>query len=120
LTRAEYERVEDAYVSVALAFLNEAGAAGLTITGLENHRGVSLAFGEGSVLPLGGVGAVIRRVLCEEFWCRLEGAEVFIHVGYDFYMYLGVPRVCPHAEQLARELGLFAELFPSPYQAKIP
>ena len=61
------------------------------------------------------IGEVVRRVLREEFWCRLEGAGAFIHVGYDYYMYVGIPQACPSAEALASQLGLFVEPFRSPY-----
>ncbi len=36
LTREEYQRVEDAYVTVARGFLRESGVASLTVMGLEN------------------------------------------------------------------------------------
>ncbi len=33
-------------------------------------------------------------------------------------MYVGVARPCPEAEQLAHRMGLFAELFRSPYSER--
>jgi hypothetical protein len=54
--------------------------------------------------------------LRERFWCRLESRKAFIHVGFDYHMYVGVYHVCPAAEELARRLGLFVESFPSPYR----
>ncbi len=115
LTREEYERVESAYVEAALAFLNEGGLTSLRIEGLENARGQVLAFGEGTVLSLEHVADVIRRVLREEFWCRLEGIRGFIHLGWDYYMYIGVPNPCPRAHAQAVELGLYVEELASPY-----
>ena len=64
-------------------------------------------------LPL---GPVIRSVLREEFWCRLEGPAGYLHFGWDFYMYVGVPYPCPKSQELARGLGLFVEEYPSPYK----
>jgi hypothetical protein len=115
LTRAEYERVEDAYAAAALAFLREGGVPGLSVAGLENPFAAKLDLTDGSSLSLERAAHVLRRVLREEFWCRLEGAGGFVHVGYDYYMYVGVPRRCPAAEQAARGLGLFPEQFRSPY-----
>jgi hypothetical protein len=115
LTQAEYLRVEDAYVVAAVAFQQEAGVPGLAVAGLENYAGLPLPFAEGSVLRLTEVGEVVRRVLRDEFWCRLEAVEAFVHMGYDYYMYVGVPRPCPEAETLARSLGLFVEPFQSPH-----
>jgi hypothetical protein len=115
LTQEEYGRIEYAYVQVALAFLREAGLSSLRVQGLENGRGHDLAFGENTVLTIDQVGDVIRRVLNEEFWCRLEGDDGFVHVGWDYYMYIGVSRLCPEAEARAGNLGLYVEEFRSPY-----
>jgi hypothetical protein len=116
LTESEYQRAEDAYATAAVAFLREAGVGSLTVAGLENHAAVPLPFADGSPLRLADVGGVVRRVLREEFWCRLEGAGAFVHVGWDYYMYVGVPVACPGAVALTRQLGLFPEPFRSPYR----
>jgi hypothetical protein len=107
LTEAEYQRVEDAYVATALAFLREAGIGSLAVHGLENHHSVPI--------PV-EIGAIVRHLLRGEFWCRLEAADAFVHIGYDYYMYIGVGRACPVAEKLAGQLGLFVEEFSSPYR----
>lgn len=115
LSRAEYERVEAAYIDTALAFLNEAGVASLQIQDLEDHHQVASCYANGESLTSKELKAVLRSLLREEFWCRLEGHEAFVHIGYDFCMYIGVPCACPGAEALADQLGLFVELFRSPY-----
>lgn len=119
LTEPEYQRVEDAYVTAAVAFFREAGIEALSVAGLENYPGLPLAFADGSSLGLVEVGGVLRRLLREEFWCRLECARAFVHVGYDYYMYIGVPVACPGAIALARQLGLFPESFQSPYREQM-
>jgi hypothetical protein len=116
LTAAAYRRVEDAYATAAVAYLREAGVPGLAIAGLENHDDLALPFAEGSLLGLAEVGEIVRRLLRNEFWCRLEADGAFVHLGYDYYMYVGVPRPCPKAEELARRLELFVEPFQSPYR----
>jgi hypothetical protein len=116
LTEAEYQRVEDAYLTAALRFLSEAGLTELVVEGLENRGRNPLPFGEGCVLSGPELGQALRRVLREEVWCRFEAPNGFIHVGYDYYMYVGVPQSCPESQKLARELGLFAEPLQSPYR----
>jgi hypothetical protein len=116
LTETEYQRVEDAYVEAALAFLREAGVMSLVVAGLENPARLPLPFADGTVLGLPDVAVVIRRVLREDFWCRLEGADALVHIGWDYYMYVGVPLSCPGAEAWVRQLGLFVEPFLSPYR----
>jgi hypothetical protein len=115
LTEAEYRRVEEAYATIAVAFLREAGLSTLAVAGLENSAGRSLGFSNGTSLGLSEIADVVRRMLREEFWCRLEGDETFVHIGWDYYMYVGVPKLCDGATALANQLGLFVESFPSPY-----
>ena len=116
LTRGEYERVEDAYVTAAIAFMREAAVRQLTLRGLENTRGTPICFTEGDGLPVEQVADVLRGVLREEFWCRLEADDAFMHVGWDYYMYLGVPLPCPMARCEVEKLGLYVEDFASPYR----
>jgi hypothetical protein len=116
LTKREYERVEQAYVDSALAFLNEGGLTSLRIEGLENRKNLALDFGEQSNVSIEHLGVLIRQILREEFWCRFEGHDGFLHFGWDFYMYVGVPYHCRAAEQLAKSVGLYPEEFASPYK----
>ena len=115
LTEDEYRRVEQTYIDSALTFLSEGGLTSLRVEGLENHKGLALEFGDGSVFSLGEAGNVIRQILREELWCRLEAQSGFVHFGWDYYMYIGVPRQCPVAERRVRTLGLYLEDFVSPY-----
>jgi hypothetical protein len=118
LTEDEYLRVERTYTDSALAFLRESGLDSLTVGGLEKHKKLALEFGEGSVFSVEQVGDLMRQILREDFWCRLEGRGGFVHFGWDYYMYIGVPDRCPKAERLAKELGLYPEEFASPYNER--
>lgn len=115
LTEEEYKRVENAYVKVALAFLSESGIAARRVVGLENSRKYQLEFAEGSLLTPEELSDVFARILRNEFWCRFQADDGFVHFGWDYCMYIGVPRHCPAAEQTASELGLYVEEFTSPY-----
>lgn len=117
-TREEYDRVEDAYVQAALSFLRESGQSAMRVAGIEK-RGRPVDFDNGNVLPLERIGEIIRPTLREEIYCRLEGSESFIHFGWDFYMYIGVPHPCPGAEAQAAELGLYVEEFASPVRESL-
>jgi hypothetical protein len=118
-TREEYERVEEAYVQAALSFLRESGLSSIRVAGIENHSKQPLDFDNNSVLPLDRIGEIIRRTLREEIYCRLEGSECFIHFGWDYYMYIGVPHPCPTAQRRAAELGLYVEEFASPVRESL-
>ena len=118
-TREEYERVEEAYVQAALSFLRESGLSSIRVAGIENHSKQPLDFDNNSVLPLDRIGEIIRRTLREEIYCRLEGSECFVHFGWDYYMYIGVPHPCPRAQRRAAELGLYVEEFASPVRESL-
>jgi hypothetical protein len=115
LTRDEYQRVENAYVAAAVGFLLEAPVPQLTVRGLDNAGGLPLPFSEGDALAVEQLPDVLRRLLRAELWCRLEAADAFVHVGHDYYMYVGVPRPCPAARRQAEDLGLYVEDLASPY-----
>jgi hypothetical protein len=119
LTAEQYRRVEDTYVAAALTFWSEAGRPALTVRALENQRGAVDAPPEGSVLDDEvRLSDVIRRVLREEFWCRLEANAYFVHFGWDYYMYIGVSDACSKSCAFAAASGLFVEQLVSPYHPK--
>lgn len=116
LTAEAYQAVEDTYVEAALAFLTEAGFASVRCVDVENNRECATAKAEGASVPLPELRAVIRDLLRGEWWCRVEAAGAFLHFGYDYHMYVGVPVRCERACALAHQRGLFVEPFVSPYQ----
>ena len=83
-------------LDAAAAFLHEAGIDSLCVVGLENTAEGPGAPANGSVVP--DIKTVPRALLRERYWCKLESASVFIHVGYDCYMYIGVPFAWPRAQ----------------------
>jgi hypothetical protein len=116
LTETEYKRTEDAYVRAATEFLSESGVTSLFVAGVESSAGDDSVPTERQQLNLSQIGETIRRLLREEFWCRLESETSFVHIGHDYYMYIAVKSSCPRAELLAEQLGLFVERFESPYR----
>lgn len=115
LTEGRYLSVEQAYLEAAAAFLSEARVGELTVIGLENHGQSANAPKDGSRITASDVPDILRSLLREEFWCKLESTSAFIHVGYDYYMYIGVPVACANGSTLAQSNGLFVEAFSSPY-----
>jgi hypothetical protein len=115
LTEERYVAVENAYIEAAATFLKEADVRELAIVGLENANARAHVPSNGEKVPAEAIPTVLRSLLREEYWCRLEAASAFVHVGWDYYMYIGVPAKCPAAERVARDLGLFVEQIRSPY-----
>ena len=115
LTEERYLSTEQAYLRAASAFLAEAKILQLKIVGLENRGEKLHAPSKNSTVKSEDIPILLRSLLREEFWCKLECPSSFIHVGYDYYMYIGVPHACTDASILAQRLGLFVETFQSPF-----
>ena len=120
LTMEEYIRVETAYLDVALAFAREAKMTDLRSLGVQRSWVRSIKVrrrlpGQGANVPISDLREVVRRILREEFWCRLEGSRCYMHFGWDYYMYIAASRDCPAARARAHSMGLFVEEFESPY-----
>lgn len=127
---SDYRSVEEAYVETARRFLAQSQIRCLRIMDLESKidncdllpsalveetRAQLDAVEDGRVICDEHLEWVIRLVLREVIWCRLESEKegFYIHFGYDYYMYIGSSRMRSHPPTLPR--GMFAELFESPY-----
>ena len=121
LTLDEYLRIETAYVNAATSLLAECGVDALAIRDLENsadYRPDSFELREGTRLSGGSLYEALRGLLREEFWCMLEDEHgYYIHVGWDYYLYVGVPCAPSASIEAARAEGLFVEPYESPYKA---
>lgn len=62
---------------------------------------------------------VLRGILREKYWAKLETKNAFIHFGWDYYMYIGVPGAPKQASAYAATNGLFVEEFESPYRSEL-
>ncbi len=114
LTQEECSRVVSNYVTCVLELMRAADVPALTLRNLEDPRGCC-PHPEGAVLAPEQLAGVIRSCLEEEYWCRLEQEESFVHFGYDLYMYVRVSLPDQTVEAISTCYGLFAEPFRSPY-----
>ena len=99
-----------------MRFRGEAGLPDIFALNVEDHRNLG-APTEGLSISSDRLPVLCRAMLREEYWCRIEGDDFFIHFGYDFYMYLGASSPCEHSLDYARSLGLFPESLISPYHS---
>ena len=120
LTLAEYERVEDLYVGAVRTLLEAAGLPDLRVSELHvtplatpSARAVL----EGAQLTAERALEVCRLELREELSCRLDNDDRFyVHVGFDYYLYVGTAQPDSAAIESIEESGLFVEHdVPSPY-----
>lgn len=113
-TMSDYERAEQQHIDFLLALADREGAFPLIVNGLEDKRAAA-PWQEGMRIPRDDFPAIIRDVLRNECWCRLQARDFFIHFGWDYYMYVG----CTHTQEaitaLAAQYALFADPMESPY-----
>ena len=118
VSNKQYENVENSYIESALDFIEEQNIENMTITCIENEfsyteAGVTLEVGR--KLNKNEIKNVVRSILREKYWAKLENKKSFIHFGYDYYMYIGVPNEPIQAMKRAKAKGLYVEEFTSPY-----
>jgi hypothetical protein len=118
-TADEYQRVEDAYVAATVGFWREVGRPALVVRGVENPSLAADPPREGSAVDDDErLTGLVRRVLREELWCRLESERCFVHFGRDYYLYVGVANACSESCAFAAAAGLFVETRVSPYHPR--
>ncbi len=130
LTVEEYVRTESSYVDAATSFAVESGIFHLRVVDLDRNTfdqaeltelGVPPIdtvprMADGSTISMNAWGGLIRAVLRELTWCKLESDPFFLHFGFDYYMYVGSDSTCESSQRTTREAGLFVEEFASPYR----
>lgn len=112
LTRAEYERVEETYLSSARSFMRDSGVNELSVSDKQLSSIASPradAVTEGSVLDAEAALEVVRLELREELACRLDGDGFHLAIGFDYYMFVGSDFPCRNAVEWTTSSGLFVE-----------
>lgn len=61
------------------------------------------------------VNLVARLVLREMMWCKLVCERMYVHFGYDYYMYIGSEKQLENELSIITNNGLFVEKMLSPY-----
>jgi len=114
LTEADYLKIENSYIETAVSMLEEAQISFLEVTDIE-QRGYEIALKNGQKIYRDQWHDVIRSMLREELWCRLWNKDSYVHIGYDYYMYVGVPIEPTASLKKALEISIYIEDFVSPY-----
>lgn len=116
LTLSTYLEVEARHLVVLASFMEESDTSTVTAQHVENPFDTFRVSEGAELAPVEAIEAV-RQLLREEGWCRLvDGDRFYIHVGYDYYVFVGTDRPCDRSVALAEEKGLFVDRdFRSPY-----
>ncbi len=127
-TFEQYMQTENAYVEAIFTFMDCLHLNELRIANLERHdiptesKFYSQAMLDlfellknGMCLSRDSINNQVRLVLRENVWCRLEGNGMFVHFGYDYYMYIGSEKLYSDSIAHIERAGLFVESYESPY-----
>ncbi|RTQ92497.1 DUF7683 domain-containing protein [Lysinibacillus telephonicus] len=128
-TFKEYLHVESAYINTILMFLKESKVKSLRVIGLEKHKFKAqqkwqflyedkfqhVQLEEDMVIDVEDVPTICKMILRELMYCQLLVKDkIFIHFGWDYYMYIGTNYQSAVAIKFASNNGLYVESFQSP------
>ncbi len=131
----DYLAVEDLYTQAVITFMDCLAITSLRVKNLEKKRNnpeldrtpnlYSQEMGrfyhslqDNIRLNKREIQYLCRCALREQLWCKLEKENtMFVHFGYDYYMYIGSNDKCEEAIRTITNMGLFVEKFESPYSA---
>jgi hypothetical protein len=121
LTLVEYERTEAAYIEALAAFADDSGIDRLEIRvdprEILSVEDMPASMYPGAVIDIEEAKVLLRAILRDEAWCKLESPseDFYVHVGNDLYMYIGSHQPCHHAGAQVMRSGLYVEAdHPSP------
>jgi hypothetical protein len=127
-TVEDYLKIENAYIDAIIFFMECMNIHKLKVVDLENHNIVNendlfsedmikvyKSLKNGQLLTKEKVKIVSRLILRELLWCKLESQDMYIHFGYDYYMYIGSKDICKDTIAQIERSGLYVEAFRSPY-----
>lgn len=125
--KSNYFIIENAYVNSIIIFMDFLNIGYLIASNVEKHsqrpnrkrycslpmQNIYKIIETGSQLNKPQVKDVARLVLRELFWCKLDNSNnMFVHFGYDYYMYIGGSKKLPqNLRNKIENMGLFVEDF---------
>jgi|SRR3990172_864955 len=120
----EYLKIENAYIHAIVLFMECLNVNSLKITDLE-QSGIRpekiLAMGGFDCITNNGyvakdqIAALVKLILRNVIWCKLESNGMYVHFAYDYYMYIGSEKLCESALKKIERMELYVEKYESPY-----
>jgi len=124
----EYLTYESAYIDAITRIMNENNVESIKIEALEKMKFVNYAdfskqrekkifesLKKDMLVSTLYVVQIAKLALREMIWCKLSCNRVFVHFGYDFYMYIGSEQPAKEAIRTITDNILFVEDMVSPY-----
>ena len=114
LTEEDYLLTEKCYIQCIIEILYQSHISSLRIINLEKYE--ECVWTEGQNVTLGNIDAIICDCLRNVCWCKLERDDVYVHFGYDYYVYMSSHTDSDTMIGICDKYNLFAEkILASPY-----
>ncbi|MBP1999098.1 hypothetical protein J2Z69_000117 [Paenibacillus shirakamiensis] len=128
-TITDYLSIESKYINAVTSLMEYMNLFSLKITNVEKYNDsashnqyISRSMTEllatiknGDHIDITNVPDLCKLILRNHLWGKLSMSSMFVHFGYDYYMYIGLQKECPLKLNEIRKAGLFVEPFASPY-----
>jgi len=127
-TLDEYLCYEERYLGAIIDIMRENNVESLRVESLEKSNYVNHSdfyepatkeyfesIKENMLIPKQKIPQVAKFVLREMIWCKLVSDKMFLHFGYDYYMYIGSKQLADETLQSIVSNSLFVESMVSPY-----
>ncbi len=116
LTEEEYLSIENRYLCCIRDIMNCSCIPYMLISGLEIYE--KCIWSEGCIVSVEKIDTIIRDCFRNVCWCKLEYDDMYIHFGYDFYIYVSTHSEADVVNEICNRYSLFAEeIFASPYES---
>ncbi len=128
LTLYWYLYYENAYIDAVKVIMKSNKVDSFVVEGLEkyeytdfsdlkeiNSRELYNIIQDNFIVTVDNIDIIIRLVLRDVFWCKLINDYMFVHFGYDLYMYIGSSNQLKSEMDIIKNKGLFIENMNSPY-----
>lgn len=126
-TLKEYMLMENKYIDAVISIMKYLQITTLEITNIEKYvdpdesnfeemSNLLKTIKDRDLIDIESIPDVCRLILREQMWAKLKyKSAMFVHFGYDYYMYIGSSVDCRNHLNNAKQPSLFIEPFESPY-----
>jgi len=113
LTAEEYYKVEKNYIKMCIAVWIESAHPELSVRNVEKYSDNIRV--PKCIKDEGQLEVIVKEILENELWAKLECRNLFFHFGWDYYMYIGTEIEKAIIEDYAKKNNLFVEEMKSPH-----
>lgn len=114
VTVEEYLRIEKKYVDFIEYIVSDLIIDGFYIECYEKYD-KSCSWRDKQYIHHQEISSIISDVLRNKCWCKLSNRKMYVHFGWDYYMYVGVFMSYNHISEICKKYDLFCENVKSPY-----